>query len=158
TTAPSRQVPQSFAANAINVLQRSVQPNGPARTRCSAFLRSNRTFDRISVSGGLRARKRKFCGRDRGPETISLKLKEALALVQEEGDRPQRKQGDRRPPMRHVFGGGPLSALREVMRPAVKRTDSRSDYARPLLVIVLSTCSTNREYDRLKALLAATRT
>jgi len=33
-----------------------------------------------------------------------------------------------------------------------------SDYARPLLVIVLSTCNTNREYDRLKALLAATRT
>src|SRR6516162_3404383 len=84
--------------------------------------------------------------------------KEALALVQEDGDRPPRKQGDRRLPMRHVLGGRPLSALREVMRPAVKRTDSRSDYARPLLVIVLSTCSTNREYDRLKALLAATRT
>ena len=71
---------------------------------------------------------------------------------------PKKAGRQARLPMRHVLGGRHLSALREVMRPAVKRTDSRSNYARPLLVIVLSTCSTNREYDRLKALLAATRT
>src|SRR5262249_48721109 len=63
--------------------------------------------------------------------------KEALALVQEDGDRPPRKQGDRRLPMRHVLGGRPLSALREVMRPAVKQTDSRSDYGKRISLMVL---------------------
>jgi hypothetical protein len=49
--------------------------NGPDSTRCSAFLRSNRTHTQTeSLGSGLRARKRNFCGRDEAAETVSLKF------------------------------------------------------------------------------------
>src|SRR6516162_1060218 len=69
--------PIVWASLALPTCRRS----GPASTRCSAFLRNNRThIERVSVSvPDFPARKRNFCGGTEGAETISLRFKRLFA-------------------------------------------------------------------------------
>src|SRR6516162_7032314 len=66
------------------------QPNGPSSTRCSVFLGNNRIHTRIeSPSIVVPPRKRNFCSRDKGAETVSLKFNRLFAETRRSYTQPR---------------------------------------------------------------------